>query len=552
MASNAAIAVTATIAAPITSTDSQSTTSSTMAQRNRPAQAGKVATVPCSKSAATSRVSNFQYNFDNSIKQPKRPLLEKLLKTGTAPPAAMETAPTVRPDKSSTPDDFSVETIPTLSIAKSSSANVTAPGGPKPVNIPSALESTSVSPGQHKHSTASHSPTPATATPPVQSVTAITKLMSPAGTVACTGTSRASLSTLPTPIRATASTLTPTPVSTNKGQTHLQQPPPTPSTGTPRQVAEIRNIMSQSTATTTTSTLPAPTTTATIVDTLKPPSASNSTLHPPPPAGVRPESVAENGKILPESPASKVTESSESPILDVTTAATPAPDESSRPTVIDNETEDTPVDVETISKCGKGATKCSLACFQPDVTQLISNERMIGILQKPLIYGWKRENIGEKPATVIYTAPCGRKFENSEVDLLNQELWAVNCTKLRLENFSFNAEIKVGIPKSSENIRADIGTMANRWMMIFGGFLKKKNSNRLGRKQLTADLARIDSGEKLWTENGENYNFEFDGGKEPSDVPYFYFKRDYKAEKGPRKTHCPDPDGKYINPLRTG
>ena len=238
-------------------------------------------------------------------------------------------------------------------------------------------------------------------------------------------------------------------------------------------------------------------------------------------------------------------------------------------------------------KCGiTGQMNCSLDCFEKETVHFVysnSNDRIIGLLQKPRKYGWERavHNAGTVQSYVVYTSGCGRQFRKSDMDQLNEELWKSQTRKLRMENFSFEPDIVVdSIPQELSEIQAYVGNLANEWLIkIRYNVDKKKKSKdqklkdlveleslpttnveqcRRDQEQirrelltLTADLRRLNSGELLWSsEITHNYNYDFSASQEPRNVAYFYFTRDYVNEKDPTRTHLPRLDVRYRNPLR--
>ena len=102
-------------------------------------------------------------------------------------------------------------------------------------------------------------------------------------------------------------------------------------------------------------------------------------------------------------------------------------------------------------KCIKNnAPSCIESCFEIECENFKDiSKRDCGLLHLPLLSGWKRDikNLHQKPENrqVIYTAPCGRKFEKAHMDELNDNLFLVS-SKLRMENFSFDSEFLVMDP----------------------------------------------------------------------------------------------------------
>ena len=106
-----------------------------------------------------------------------------------------------------------------------------------------------------------------------------------------------------------------------------------------------------------------------------------------------------------------------------------------------------PVEIKCIKN---NAPNCLETCFEIECEKFKDiSKRDCGLLHFALLSGWKRDikNLHQKPEyhKVIYTAPCGRKFEKAHMDDLNDNLFLVS-SKLRMENFSFDSEILVMDP----------------------------------------------------------------------------------------------------------
>ena len=83
-----------------------------------------------------------------------------------------------------------------------------------------------------------------------------------------------------------------------------------------------------------------------------------------------------------------------------------------------------------------------------------SVESHMGLLQKPLKFGWKR-NVDGRDNSVVYSSPCGRQFRVGNKDTLNVELLRCKVKELRMENFSFDAQIPVS--EINEDFQNHIG-----------------------------------------------------------------------------------------------
>ena len=114
------------------------------------------------------------------------------------------------------------------------------------------------------------------------------------------------------------------------------------------------------------------------------------------------------------------------------------------PVISDGNQPEIPVEI----KCMKNnAPNCIETCFEIECENFKDiSKRDCGLLHLPLLSGWKRDikNLHQKPENrqVIYTAPCGRRFEKAQMDDLNDNLFLVS-SKLRMENFSFDSEFLV-------------------------------------------------------------------------------------------------------------